>query len=315
MVLPVLIDTDPGIDDAMAILFALCSPELEVRGITTGFGNADVETTTRNARQILDLADRGDIPLAMGAARSLARPFPGPVVIAHGNNGLGNVDLPPPVTPVASVPAAWFIVQQVLAAPSEITIVTLGRLTNLALALLLEPRIAGLVRQVVTMGGAAFCGGNASAVAESNINGDPEAARTVTEAGWPMTMVGLDVTTQTVMDDSYLAALFAHANRFTRFIDGITQWYRRFFREHEGIAGFPVHDSSAIAYAIRPELFRAQRYYVTVETQGQCRGMTVVERRRSAQHPPNLEVCVGVDAPALLALYLQRLTGTGIPAV
>ncbi len=304
----ILIDTDPGIDDAMAILFALCSPELELRGITTVHGNADVVQTARNARQVLELAGRTDIPVAMGAAQPLVRPFPGGVAFVHGESGLGNVSLPVPKMQLVNLPAAWFIVQQILAAPGELTIVTLGPLTNLALALHLEPRIALLVRGIVLMGGAAFCSGNISPVAEANIYHDPEAARMVFEAPWPVTMVGLDVTTHVVMDEEFLARLRQAENPFTRFISAITQCYLAFHYRQYQLHGFHVHDSSAVAYLVKPELFHTQEYYVLVETQGECRGCTLVDRLGLYERPANARVCVGVDAAGVLALYEERLT-------
>ena len=305
---PVLIDTDPGIDDAMAILFALRSPELEVRGLTTVHGNADITQSTRNACQVLELAERADIPVAMGAARPLVRPFHGVVDFVHGANGLGNVALAPPHLSLVDVPAAWFMAQQILSAPGAITVVTLGPLTNLALALHLAPEIATAVRGVVMMGGAAFCSGNVSPVAEANIYHDPEAARMVFEAPWPLRMVGLDVTTKVVMDGPYLDELTQAGNRLTQFIAAITPHYRAFHRRQYGLDGFHVHDSSAIACVIQPEWFRTEEYYVQVETQGDCVGRTVIDRLGLYGRPPNAKVCVQVDAASFLALYKERLT-------
>ncbi|MGQ9493130.1 MAG: nucleoside hydrolase [Anaerolineae bacterium] len=304
---PILIDTDPGIDDAMAILFALCSPELEVRALTTVHGNADAVQTARNARQILELAGRSDIPVAMGAARPLIRPFAGVVKEVHGANGLGDVALPAPKMPLLDIPAACLIVQQVKAAPGELTILTLGPLTNLALALHLEPEIAHQVRGVVLMGGAAFCPGNVSPVAEANIYHDPEAARMVFEAPWPLTMVGLDITTQVVMDRAYLIELQRAGNRLTQFIAAITPCYIAYHEQRYQLDGFHVHDPSAVAYLVRPELFRTQEYYVQVETQGGCQGYTVVDRLGQYANGRNVRVCVGVDGAGVLELYKQRL--------
>ncbi|MGC8788235.1 MAG: nucleoside hydrolase, partial [Anaerolineae bacterium] len=249
-----------------------------------------------------------DIPVAMGVARPLVRPFAGVVDYVHGANGLGNISLPAPKMPLVNMPAACFIVQQVLAAPGELTILTLGPLTNVALALHLEPEIAHLVRGVVFMGGAAFCPGNVSPVAEANIYHDPEAARMVFEAPWPLTMVGLDVTTRVVMDKSYLTELQRAGNRFTQFIASITPCYIAYHKERYGLDGFHVHDPSAVSYLIRPELFRTQEYYVQVETQGSCQGYTVVDRLGQWAQKPNVKVCVDVDAAGILALYKERLT-------
>src|SRR3990170_742714 len=168
----ILFDTDPGVDDAMALLFALRSPELEVVGVTTVYGNAEVEQTTRNALRVLDVAGRRDIPVASGAARPLVRAYRGKRSHIHGEDALGNTFLPPPSTRPLDIAAADFIVRIALAQPGEITLVAVGPLTNLALAARLDPRVVSVVRQVIVMGGAAFVPGNASPVAETNIFSD-----------------------------------------------------------------------------------------------------------------------------------------------
>jgi len=306
----ILIDTDPGIDDSMAIFLALRSPELEVCGLTTVHGNSDVKQTTRNARQILDLAGRTDIPVAMGASRPLVRPSHGGAPQVHGDNGLGNISLPQPQAPLVDVPAAWFIVQQIMANPGDVTLVALGPLTNLALALLLEPRIVQAVHDVVLMGGAAFRPGNISPVAEANIYHDPEAAKMVFEASWPVTMVGLDVTTQVIMDSQYVAALAQKGNELTQFIAKITQCYMKFYREQHQLDGFYVHDSSAITYVLRPELFHTRSCSVLVQITGGCAGCTIADCSTLAKRRANTQVCVDVDAPGLLELYRERLTAS-----
>ncbi len=195
----IIIDTDPGVDDSMAILFAFQSPELQIEGLTTIFGNGGTETTTANALRLVELAGHPEVPVARGAETPLMRPFTGEGWRVHGRNGLGEVDFPAPKGTPDSRRAAQFIVDTVMANPGEITLVPLGPLTNIALAVSLEPRIVEAVKEVVLMGGVIDGRGNASPVAEANIRNDPEAAQIVFQAGWPVTMVGLDVTRQSVM--------------------------------------------------------------------------------------------------------------------
>jgi uridine nucleosidase len=196
-----------------------------------------------------------------------------------------------------------------MANPGEVTLVPLGPLTNLAQAVSMEPRIAGLVKGVVLMGGAANARGNASAVAEANIYGDPEAAKIVFDAPWPVTMVGLDVTRKTVMSPAYMDALCAAGNRFTDFIAQIVPHYLRFYREFEGVDGCYTHDPSAVAYVIDPTLFETRAMYVDVETHSPTNfGLTAADQRMRSGKQPNVNVCIDVDSERLLALYQQRLT-------
>ncbi|MBK8835664.1 MAG: nucleoside hydrolase [Anaerolineae bacterium] len=193
----IIIDTDPGVDDAMAIYLALRSPELELVGLTTIFGNSNVEATTRNTLNLLHVAGRTDIPVARGAGRPLVLP-PGPTgEWVHGDDAMGNIGwttvLDPALKPI-DIPAARFIVDTIMANPGEITLVPIGPLTNLALALQLEPRIAANVREIVMMGGSVLAPGNVSPLAEANAHNDPHAASVVFSADWPITMAGLDVT-------------------------------------------------------------------------------------------------------------------------
>src|SRR5258708_8695873 len=204
----ILIDTDPGIDDFMAILFALKSPELEVVALTSVFGNHFVEITTRNALRILELAGRDDIPVARGAYSPLVREYTSPPTMVHGHDGLGDAGLTQePDSEAAHTRAAQFIVEAVMSRPGEITLVPIGPLTNIAMALKLEPRLVKAARRVVLMGGAAFTEGNVSPVAEANIHNDPEAAASVFGAGWDVVMVGMDVTTKVIMERTFFGEL------------------------------------------------------------------------------------------------------------
>lgn len=303
----ILFDTDPGVDDSMAILLAFNSPEIRVEGFSTVFGNTEVEVTTQNAVRLRELGNHSELPVAMGAGKPLTRPFKGTGWMVHGRNGLGGVDYPEPQGKPESRRGAQLIIDTVMASPGEITLVPLGPLTNVALAVSLEPRIAQNVREVVLMGGAATVPGNVSSVAEANIQNDPEAARIVFHAGWPVTMVGLDVTTKSLMTQEYMDHLKSANNPYTDFIYAITQHYMSFYQGF-GTPGFYVHDSSAVAYVIDPTLFTTQKVYVDVECQSAHHsGQTVADWRGQRGEEPNVNVCLDVDNKRFLELYRSRL--------
>ena len=306
----IIIDTDPGVDDSMAILFAFCSAELQIEGLTTIFGNGGGDTTTLNALRLVELVGRPDVPVAQGAESPLQRKFEGFGWRVHGRNGLGEVEFPLPKGKPDPRRAAQFIVDTVMANPGEITLVPLRPLTNIALAVMLEPRIADNVKEVVLMGGAANAKGNASAVAEANIHNDPEAAKIVFNAPWKVTMVGLDVTRKTVMTPQYMDELKSAENPYTDFICKIVPHYMAFYLEYDQLVGFHVHDSSAVAYVIDPTLFETKKMPVHVETTSDVlKGMTATDWRHRGNGEPNVHVCVDVDSARFLALYKERLMG------
>jgi inosine-uridine nucleoside N-ribohydrolase len=247
-----LIDTDPGIDDAMAIFYALESPELEVVGLTTVFGNADTDVTTRNALSLLEIAQRSDIPVAAGAVKPLAMDYRGPAAFVHGLDGQGGVELPAPATAALATDAAHFIIDTVMSSPGQITLVPLGPLTNVALAMLVEPRLTQHVAEIVLMGGAAFVGGNASPAAEANMLNDPEAADIVFGADCPIVMAGLDVTEQTFMTGDDLRRIANIDTPPARHLSAIVPYYANFFAQRLGIDGIHVHDSSPALHVGRP---------------------------------------------------------------
>ncbi len=307
----IIIDTDPGVDDTMAIFFALCSPELEVLGLTTIFGNVHTALATQNALRLLEIAGRADIPVAAGAANPLTRPFDGPVPAVHGLDGQGEIDLPEPTGQALAMSAAQFIIEQARAQPGEITLVPIGPLTNIALALRLEPRLADWVAEVVLMGGNALVPGNASPAGEANIRNDPEAADLVFGAAWPVTMVGLDVTLRVHMTAADIAEYATHGNPMSQHISRVLPHYRNYFETNYDVAGIFVHDSSAIAYLLEPALFKLRRWPIRVGTQGLGRGKTWPATGRRILPPwqgrPLVNVCVGVDGPAVVALEAERL--------
>ena len=308
MPLRFIFDTDTGIDDAMALLFLLRSPELALEGVTTVFGNSTVDNCTRNALAVLELGGQPGVPVARGADQPLLRPYRGRGAAIHGESGLGNVEMPPPKARPLAVPAAQFIVERVTAAPEEIGLIAVGPLTNLALALRLEPRIAQATREVIIMGGAATVGGSITSAAESNIYNDPESASIVFSAGWPLTMVGLDVSRQVTMDKSYLARLEAAHTPLTDFIIAIADFYSQSYYQRYGSRGFSVHDPSAVAYTVAPTLFETQMLHVVVDTtDGPSSGRTVADLRPHPAQEPNINVCLGVDEARLLQLYFDRI--------
>jgi inosine-uridine nucleoside N-ribohydrolase len=311
----IIIDTDPGVDDAMAILFALSSPELDVIGLTTIFGNVYTNQATQNTLRLVELAGRADIPVAHGAESPLVVPLGYVADFVHGTDGLGNTNQRSPDGEAINQPAAQFIVETVMANPGQVTLVPIGPLTNLALALALEPRLADNVADVVVMGGAATVNGNVNPAAEANIIHDPQAADVVFNAGWPVTMVGLNVTMKTVMTDDYLAGL--KGSVVGEFIYDISRFYRDFHHDLYRLEGMHTHDPSAIAYLIDPTLFSVECGPVRVITEGLAAGQTLLDKRQlwpetnAWSGKPPVKVCLGVDSERLLALYKACIVAAG----
>ena len=309
----VILDTDPGIDDAMAILFALRSPALDVLGITTVFGNADTDVGTANALRLVELAGH-DVPVARGAEHPWVGPKAPAPDFVHGADGLGNINAPPPAGKAIGMSAAEFIVATAHKYPGDVTLIAVGRLTNLALALALEPRLPTLVKEVVLMGGSASARGNVTPVAEANVWGDPHAADIVFAAPWGVTMVGLDVTTRVLMRDELLLRMAGKDERVGGFLYRISRFYRRFHESTGVTGGFYVHDPSAVAYVIDPSLFSTEKARVRVVTEGIAVGQTIAvaapvpERWEAWRGRPEVKVCREVDAERLLRLFETTIT-------
>ncbi len=308
----IIIDTDPGIDDAMAIFYALDSPELDVVGLTSVFGNAHTSVCTTNALRLLEIAERTDIPVARGADRPLAMPYRGPADFVHGADGQGDVNLPPPTTEVVGIDAAHFIIETVMASPGEVTLVPLGPLTNIAMAMLIEPNLTRNVAGIVLMGGNAFCGGNASPAAEANILNDPEAADIVFGAECPIVMAGLDVTEQTVMTSADLARFATFDNATSQHLAAIVPYYRDFYRRRTGLDGIFVHDSTTISYLLAPQHYTWVEQPIRVDCgHSFCRGKTQTAKYVSDQESPwdgrgPVRILTGVNVRAVVELELQR---------
>jgi inosine-uridine nucleoside N-ribohydrolase len=305
-VIPVLVDCDPGQDDALALLLALASPELEVLGVTTVAGNQTLPKVTANAIRVLELAGRGDIPVAAGADRPLARELV-TAADAHGESGLDGPELPPARARPVDLHAVDLLAQRVLAADGSVTLVALGPLTNVALLLAERPRAAAALDRVVLMGGA-IAEGNMTAAAEFNVWVDPEAAARVFASGLDVTMVGLDVTNRAVLTRDHAERLRPQGPVGAA-VAAMLDFYGAFYARAYDHGGCPVHDAVAVARVVRPELVRTAPRHVEVDTSsGLCRGRTVVDtRRRTALPEPNAQVAVEVDVPAFVALLLERL--------
>lgn len=309
----ILIDTDPGIDDAMAIFYALASPELEVVGLTTVFGNAHTDVCTTNALRLLDIAGRPDIPVAQGATRPLAMNYRGPVAFVHGDDGQGNVHLPPSTRSAVGTHAAQFIIDTVMAAPEEITVVLLGPFTNMALAMLMQPDLTTFVKEIVVMGGAAFTNGNASPAAEANVLNDPEAADIVFGASCPIVMAGLDVTHRITMTNDDLARFAGIPGARAAHLAAIVPHYANFYLERNHVHGIYVHDSTTISYLLAPHLFTWQELPIRVDTgHSVCRGRTLAAFRDSDEEGPwagrrAVRILTDVDARGVIELEFQHL--------
>jgi pyrimidine-specific ribonucleoside hydrolase len=263
----VIIDTDPGVDDALALLLAMRSPELKFEAITPVAGNVPLDLTLPNALRMVEIAGRTDIPVAAGARAPLMRRLV-TATYAHGENGLGGAVFPEPTTKPVAAPAAEIIRQIVRKYPGEVTLITIGPLTNIATALSSDPDLASMVRALVMMGGS-LSGGNITPAAEFNVYVDPEAARIVFQSGIPITMVGLDVTRRTSLTDEHVRTLEAAQNPVSQAAAKIGRNAINHNREHGFLVGPNMHDSLAVAGFLDPAILKLQDYYVDVETTGE----------------------------------------------
>lgn len=307
----IILDCDPGHDDAVAMLLAWGSPEIELLGVTTVVGNQTLDKVTRNALSVARVAGITGVPFAAGAARPLLREIETAGEI-HGESGLDGPVLPEPTIALDPRPAAQFIVDTIMAAePGSITLVPTGGLTNIALAARLEPRIVPRVKEVVLMGGGAR-EGNWSAVAEFNIVIDPEAAAIVFGAGWPLTMVGLDVTHQAIATPEVRAAIARIGTRPAVFVGELMEFFEKAYRDSQGFDHPPVHDPVAVACVIDPTLVRAVTAPIAIETRGEhTLGMTVVDLRGPAPADCVTRVAFDLDAERFWALVLDALERIG----
>jgi len=305
MTKPIILDCDPGHDDAMAILLARGCPDIDLRAITTVAGNQTLEKTTLNARRVCSVARIDDVPIYAGCDRPLVRPQ---IIAAdvHGESGLDGPVFGEPTVPVQDEHAVDFLVRTLMASDGDITLVPVGPLTNIAMALRREPAIAQRTAGVVLMGGA-YTRGNRTPAAEFNILADPEAAAIVFEAGWPVTMVGLDLTHQAGATTDVLSQIEALGTELSKIVIELLKFFGRTYYEVEGMPAPPVHDPCAVARVARPDLVTVQDAFVAVETHGTwTAGMTVTDFDLR-HHPANAQVATQLDTGGFWSLVLDAL--------
>jgi purine nucleosidase len=308
----IIIDTDPGQDDALAILLALASPEIEVLGITAAAGNVPLRLTEKNVRKICELAGRPD----MGVYAGCSQPLSGTLLTAeyvHGASGLDGAELPEPVMPLQAMHGVDFIIETLRNEPAgTVTICTLGPLTNLGKALTKAPDIAARIRRVVLMGGGLFEGGNVTPAAEFNIYVDPHAATIVFGCGAPIVMVPLDVTHKVLTTRARIAAIRAIGSRLTHVVAGWLEFFERFDEAKYGTDGGPLHDPNVIAYLLKPELYAGRHCNVEIEMESELtKGMTVADWWGVSGRPKNAYFVRDVDADGFFSLLTERLAHLG----
>lgn len=311
----IIIDTDPGIDDAMAIFIALRSPEVEVIGLTTIFGNVYTTLATRNALHLLEVAERSDIPVAEGSHVTIMQSTKLRVAdFVHGSDGLGNQNFPPPKGKPIDQSAAAFLVEQANLYPGKVTVVALGPLTNIALAVQLDPAFPEKIGQIVVLGGAFSVNGNVNPAAEANIFGDPDAADIVFTSGADILTVGINVTHQVVMTDADREKLAKSEGKFAQYLCKILEFYFSYHSDAYSIKGVYLHDPTTLLAAVNPSLLTYTTGVVRVQTSGITRGLTLFDTTKKRygeitewSNKPTVKVAVTIDAPAVFELVMDRL--------
>ncbi|KAL3352406.1 hypothetical protein AABB24_020436 [Solanum stoloniferum] len=311
----IIIDTDPGIDDAMAIFVALESPEVEVIGLTTIYGNVYTTLATRNALHLLDIAGRTDIPVAEGSHVTITKGTKLRIAdFVHGTDGLGNQNFPAPNGMPIEQNAVDFLVQQASVYPGKVTVVALGPLTNIALAIQSDPDFVKNIGQIVVLGGAFSVNGNVNPAAEANIFGDPDAADIVFTSGADVLAVGINVTHQVVLTDFDRDELAKSNGKYAKYLDKILGVYFGYHHDAYSTKGVYLHDPTALLAAVDPSLITYTEGVVRVQTNGITRGLTLFynKQKRFAEvtewsDKPSVKVAVTVDAPRVLKLVMERL--------
>jgi purine nucleosidase len=308
MTIPIIIDTDPGQDDAVAILLALASPELDILGITAVAGNVPLALTEVNARKICELAGRPEIKVYSGAIRPMLRTLVTAEHV-HGRTGLDGLDLPDPKMPLQKQYGVDFIIETLMSRPSDtVTLCALGPLTNIGLALVKEPKIASRIKCIVAMGGGFFEGGNVTPTAEFNIYVDPQAARLVFESGIPITLIPLDCTHQALTTRARVEKFRVMKNRTGPATAQLLDFFERFDEQKYGTDGGPLHDPCVIAWLLRPDLFTSRDVNVSVECESELTmGMTVIDWWRVTDRKANATVCRSINADGFFDLLTGRL--------
>lgn len=302
----IIIDTDPGVDDALAFLLALASPEIQLEALTTTQGNVTLELATRNALSILELAHASHVPVVAGSLVPLVQPLRASAYV-HGASGIGNSILPEPDHKSLAKHAVDYLIERVLAEPGELSIFPIGPLTNIAMAIRKEPRFAKSVKELVIMGGAIHEAGNITPLAEFNIFVDPHAAHIVFHSGIPITLIPLDVTHQCLLKEEHIDRLMKIDSPITRFIrDAVSVYFK--FSYDRGFAGCALHDPLTLATIIAPEFLTLKEYYVDVDhSGGAAMGKTFADVFRVTKNPSNMKVAMGVRGEEFIELFLQRI--------
>lgn len=308
--IPIIVDCDPGIDDTIALLTAFVSPELDILGITPVCGNQPLERTVRNALQVCELGRRTDIPVYAGCFRPMLRePIFGQF---HGKAGLGNTVLPEPVKTVEPESAVDFLIDTLTAAALEkkrITVCCLGPMTNLAVALRMNPQVAEGIERIVMMGGAYREPGNRTMTAEFNVLADPHAAHVVFSSGIPIVALALDATHQVMLKPEHVAEFSNVSGRISQTLAELMAFWDRNDVRRYGSRGGPLHDPLVIAYLLAPHLFTTERARVFVEHEsGLCMGQTIADWYGKSGLEPNADIVTKVDAEGIIALFLDRLS-------
>lgn len=313
----IIIDTDPGIDDAQAIAFALAHPEIDLVGLTTVFGNASIEVTTQNALSILEQFGYADVPVAKGAAAPLViERFPAPDFV-HGKDGMGDIGVPAPSSTPINETAAEFIVRCAQENAGEITLIAIGPLTNIASAFALDPKLPDNLKKLVVMGGTVSAPGNVSPVAEANFVNDPHAADIVCGEYWPLTVIGLDVTMQTALTDTMFEKIKQNGGVVGDFLWRSSRFYVDFYSSLSDTISderaCAMHDASAVVYAVYPDLFTVQSGVARVVTDGLAQGQLILDQGCEPyllpfwNDLPKIGCAMQVDDQAVLDLFVNTL--------
>jgi purine nucleosidase len=303
----VLLDTDPGIDDALAILLALASPEIDLAAVSVTGGNCSMADGVRNALNVLALGGKPHLPVCPGVALPLLRPpFTAPET--HGDAGLGYARLPDSRVAPSNEHAVDLLIREIMARPGEVTLVAVAPLTNVALAVRKEPRIAEAVREIIIMGGALHVDGNTTPLAEFNVYVDPHAAQIVLHSGLPITLLPWDITRDVLLTQTNVDRLLQIDSPVSRFIADATRFYIAFHEAYFGYAGCSINDPAALALAFLPELARKEPIYVSVEHNSELTmGKTVGDFLRHTQHEPNVQLVTAFDSQRFVTLFVERM--------
>lgn len=307
----IIIDTDPGVDDALTFLLALASPEIQLEALTITQGNVTVERGTRNALVVLEFLGASHIPVAKGCSL----PIVGPLLasdLVHGSSGLGNANLPEPKTKTVPQHAIDYLIERFLAEPGEISLFAIGPLTNIALAIRKEPRFTNAIKELVIMGGSIREGGNITPQAEFNIYADAHAAHVVFHSGIPITLIPLDVTHKCMLYVEQIKQLNQQESPITRFVADATATYIKFTKNKTGVAGCALHDPLTLATIIAPELLMLEEHYVDVDiSSGPSMGSTFADFYGNTGKPANMKVALDVRGEDFVELFLQRIEALG----